>query len=112
MKPFKKTILVDLDGVLNQYTGGYNEDFIPPIREGAYDFLKKLSESYKVIIFTSRDSSKISKWIEENGLKDLISDVTNTKVPSFLMIDDRCLNFRGNYEQTLEDVLNFKPWYR
>ena len=40
----KKTILIDLDGVLNTYTGNFDKDFIPPIKEGAFDFLKNLSE--------------------------------------------------------------------
>ena len=30
-----KTILIDLDGVLNKYNGKYDENFIPEIREGA-----------------------------------------------------------------------------
>lgn len=40
----KKTILIDLDGVLNTYTGNFDKDFIPPIRDGMYEFIKKLSE--------------------------------------------------------------------
>ena len=39
---FKKTILIDLDGVLNTYTGDFDENIIPPIKEGAYEFIKKL----------------------------------------------------------------------
>jgi len=37
---FKKTILVDLDGVLNTYTGKFDENFIPPIKDGAFEFIK------------------------------------------------------------------------
>ena len=44
IKIMKKTILIDLDGVLNTYTGNFDKDFIPPIKEGAFDFLKNLSE--------------------------------------------------------------------
>ena len=37
MKNFtKKTILIDLDGILNTYTGGFNEDFIPPLKDLPY----------------------------------------------------------------------------
>ena len=53
-KQFKKTILVDLDGVLNTYNGNFDENYIPPLREGAYDFLMRLSEKYNILIFTSR----------------------------------------------------------
>jgi len=40
----KYTILIDLDGVLNTYTGGYDEKFIPPLKDGADVFLEKLAE--------------------------------------------------------------------
>ena len=34
-----KIALVDLDGVLNDYTGKYNEQEIPKIKNGAKEFL-------------------------------------------------------------------------
>lgn len=51
---FKKTILFDLDGVLNTYDGKYDKTYIPPIKDGAYQLIKELSENYKIIIFTTR----------------------------------------------------------
>lgn len=36
----KKIVNIDLDGVLNQYSGTFNEQEIPPIKKGAYDFIK------------------------------------------------------------------------
>ncbi len=45
---FKKTILIDLDGVLNTYTGKYDKDNIPPMKDGAYELIKDLSQSYKM----------------------------------------------------------------
>ncbi len=52
---FKKTILIDLDGVLNTYNGEYDENLIPPIKDGAREFLQNLSANYKVNIFTTRN---------------------------------------------------------
>ena len=68
-----KTILLDLDGVLNTYTGGYNEDYIPQIKQGAYEFLESLSKNYKVKIFTSRNLFKVTEWLIENNLKQALS---------------------------------------
>ena len=76
MNKFKKTILFDLDGVLNTYDGKYDENFIPNIKEGAYDLIKELSNNYKIVIFTTRNSLIASKWIVENGL-DLSSGILN-----------------------------------
>ena len=47
-KKFKYTILIDLDGVLNTYSGGFDENYIPPIKEGAKEFIEKLSENFEL----------------------------------------------------------------
>ena len=83
---FKKTILIDLDGVLNIYDGKYDKNYIPPIKDGAKEFLKELSEDYRVVIFTSRNLFLVSKWVIMNSLDEFISDVTNIKEPSYLII--------------------------
>ena len=108
---FKKTILIDLDGVLNTYTGKYDENYIEPIADGAFEFIQNLSRNYKIIIFTSRNLLMASKWIIENGLEKYIENVTNTKEPAYLIIDDRCINFNGDYKDLQEKIENFKVWY-
>lgn len=112
MSNFKKTILVDLDGVLNTYTGTFNEKTIPPIKDGAFEFIKNLSCDYNIKIFTTRNSLLTSEWIINNGLRDFVDDVTNVKEPSFLIIDDRCINFNGNYEEIYKQIKNFNVWYK
>jgi histidinol phosphatase-like enzyme len=109
---FKKTILVDLDGVLNTYTGKYDKDFIPPIKEGALDFIKLLSKDFKLVIFTSRNLLLTSKWLIKNGLENYVENVTNVKEPSYLIIDDRCINYDGNYEELIKKISNFQVWYK
>ena len=95
MKTFKKTILIDLDGVLNTYTGGFDKDFIPPIKEGAKEFLEKLSENFELKLFTTRNKMLASKWLVENDIDKFFVDITNTKDLAWLYIDDRCLKFDG-----------------
>ncbi len=51
----KKMILIDLDGVLNTYTGNFDKDVIPNIKEGAFEFLENLSKTYEVKLFTTRN---------------------------------------------------------
>lgn len=109
---FKKTILIDLDGVLNKYDGKYDENYIPPIKEGAFDFIKKLSEDYKIVIFTARNSLIVSKWVIKNKLDEYVENVTNVKEPAHLIIDDRCINFNGNYKELKDKIENFKVWYK
>ena len=109
---FKKTILIDLDGVLNTYTGNFDENYIPPIKEGALDFIKKLSKEFKIKIFTTRNSLLASEWVIQNGLKEFVDDVTNVKEPSFLLVDDRCITFNGNYKELTKKIKDFKVWYK
>ena len=108
----KKTILIDLDGVLNTYTGMFDESFIPPIKEGAYEFIKELSSQFTIKIFTTRKSLVVSEWLIQNGLNVYIDNVTNVKEPSFLQVDDRCIKFNGNYKDLAEQIKNFKVWYK
>lgn len=109
---YKKTILIDLDGVLNTYTGNFDKDVIPPIKEGAYEFIKDLSMYYNVKIFTTRNRLLASEWIINNGLKEYVDDITNVKDISYLLIDDRCINFNGNFNNLKNQIDNFKPWYK
>lgn len=108
----KKTILIDLDGVLNTYTGNFDKNFIPPIKDGAFDFLSKLSEEYQIKLFTTRNKILASKWVIENKLENFIEDITNIKELSYLYIDDRCINFNGNYSDLANKIKQFNVWYK
>ena len=112
MGKLKKTILIDLDGVLNIYDGKYDETYISPIQEGAYEFVKELAQDYKIIVFSARNSLAVSKWIIKNGLDKFIENVTNIKEPAYLIIDDRCINFNGDYKKLRDKIKNFEVWYK
>ena len=47
---YRKTIAIDLDGVLNEYNGKYDENYIPNIKNGAKEFIIKLSKEYNLIL--------------------------------------------------------------
>ncbi len=108
----KKTILIDLDGVLNEYTGKFDEEIIPPIKRGAKEFLKLLAEQYEIKLFTTRNRLLASKWLIDNDLDEFISDVTNVKEPCWLYIDDRCLTFDGDFSLLIKKINEFKPYYK
>lgn len=108
----KKKILLDLDGVLNTYTGNYNADYIPPIKDGAVEFLQRLSHNFEIKIFTVRNIELAEKWVKENNIQLYISGVTNTKEPAWLIADDRCVCFNGCYDKLLADIADFKVWHK
>ena len=112
MKKFKKILLIDLDGVLNEYQGGFDKNFIPKPKQGAKEFLEKLNENYELKLYTTRNKLLASKWLVENKLDIYFADITNIKELSWLVLDDRCLTFDGDYENSLKQIQNFKPWYK
>ena len=108
----KKTLLIDLDGVLNDYNGNYDKAFIPPVKNGAKEFVSALSKNYNLKLFTCRNKILAAKWLTENGLDGYIADITDVKEPCWLYIDDRCISFKGNFNELADSVKNFKPWYK
>ena len=109
---YRKTLLIDLDCVLNQYTGKYDENIIPLPKIGVSEFLEKLSVDYDLKIFTTRNLLLTSKWLIENKLDKYIKDVTNVKTTAYLHIDDRCVCFCGDYNNTIEQIEKFKVYWK
>ncbi len=109
----KKLICIDLDGVLNTYCGNYEENEIPSLREGAFEFLANLSKEYRIVIFTTRSRNSAKNWLVRNNLMQFITDVTDVK-PRFasIILDDRALNFDGNFNKAYEKILKFKPHWK
>lgn len=109
---FIKKILIDLDGVLNEYgRDGFKENHIPKIKDGAYEFLENLSQNAELYLFTSRNLMLATKWLINNNLDKFFKDVTNIKLPSYLYIDDRTICFKGDYRETLDEIKNFKVYW-
>ena len=106
----KKTIMIDLDGVLDNYEK-YTED-IPSIKKGAKDFIIKLSKDYELILFTTRSPMLATKWLINNDLDKYFKDVTNVKTPAYIYIDDRAIQFNGDYNKTLNEITNFNVHWK
>src|SRR5690606_37793899 len=108
----KKTVCIDLNGVLDQYTGWKGEGHMDPPRPGAERFLAELVEDYRVVILPTQPAERVWEWLREYGLDQYGSDVTNRKPPAVVYVDDRAVTFRGNFEETLREIRRFRPHWK
>lgn len=120
-------IAIDFDGVLHGYSKGYQDGEIydPPV-PGAAEAMKKMKEQgHYLYIFTTRTNKIFKKKgdgkdekYQENQIKEWMAkyDIPYDKIWTFgkpmadLFIDDRAINFAGNWDDTVETVTNFKTW--
>ena len=110
---FTKKILIDLDGVLNEYKKEkFDENYIPEAKVRAYEFLERLSQSAQLYLFTSRNLMLATKWLINNNLDKFFKDVTNIKLASYLYIDDRTICFKGDFNKTLDEIENFRVYWK
>lgn len=110
-----KRLLFDFDGVINSYVSGWTgvDSIIDEPVKGIKEALDILSEDFEIIIYSTRCLSEegikaIRKYMEKYNLKyDGISD---KKVPAYLTIDDRAINFNGNIQEMLFKINTFKHY--
>lgn len=104
----KNTISIDFDGVIHKCSKGFYDGTIydEPI-EGSLEAIKKLSEKYKIVIFTckAKKSRPLIKnktgeelvwdWLDKHGYSEYISEITAEKPRAFIYIDDRGYKFEN-----------------
>jgi hypothetical protein len=108
-----RTICVDLDGVLNTFDEWRGPEFFHPPREGSGEFLAALKEQgFRVVILTCRWHEWVIEWLRRYDLSEFVDEVTDRKPPAHAYIDDRAVCFRGNFQQTLRSIEEFRPFWQ
>lgn len=108
----KYTVAIDLNGVLDQYSGWKGEGHEELPKEGVREFLENLSQKYRVVIHTTQPVPKVWKWLDRHNLSDYVARVTNRKVPAVVYLDDRAIRFDGDFEEVLEEIKHFRPHWK
>lgn len=117
----KKTICIDFDGVIHDYSKGWQGDdvfgsMIPNADLGT-KALKK--QGFTIIIFTTRPKTDaLVKWLKDNKIVyDYINEnpsqpkKSSGKLIADVYLDDRGITFRGTWDEWLiEQIVSFKSW--
>ena len=101
------TICLDFDGVIHTYTGGKGNDpsaMDEPIPGAQSAVLELQRLGYRVVIFTPRHRPSVLDWLEQWGFPFL--EVTIVKPAAKVLLDDRAIQFQGEWSQPVIDSLH------
>lgn len=116
-------IAVDFDGVIAKYDGFCGKRVFGKPIDGVRDGLASLrANGHTILINTTRlEVDEVSKYLDKNKLPyDHINycPLNNerflhpAKQCADIYLDDRAICFKGDWEQTVQDVEDFKPWWK
>ncbi len=111
---YKPILSLDFDGVIHWYRNGWkgltviDDDPVP----GAKEFIEKAQNYFEIVVFSSRSSSRagieaMQTWMKKNDFPKVT--FSKDKPKAFLTIDDRAIQFTGDWLDP-EELLGFKPW--
>lgn len=113
IRPVRRTICLDFDGVVNSYrTGWTGIDSIPdPPIHGTNRAVERLRKEYRVVIHSARCSTQkgreaIEAWLTKHGI--VVDEVCEHKPPALVYIDDRAIRFEGNWADTMTQLSQFR----
>ncbi len=117
-----KTICIDFDGVIADYSEGYQgKDVFGEMIPGADAATQVLKEKgWTIIIYTTRPATAaLKKWLEKNGIQyDHINENPDQpedakpgcKIAADIYLDDRGMRFGGQWsEWLLREIAEFQP---
>jgi hypothetical protein len=129
----KLIICIDFDGVIHDYRRGWQDGSIyGDVVPGFFDWAKEANNYFKLVIYSSRSKTPegiqaMRDWLQAQYRSACYAakswDVTwlnyepfefsAVKPPAFVTIDDRGIQFQGNWsapELSVEAIRAFKPW--
>lgn len=131
MSDFKPTLCIDFDGVIHSYERGWQDGAIYGTpTPGFFAWAMRVKEQFRLVIYSSRSKDteglrKMQEWLgaallewqEDHphglGLSFSDFDFAHEKPAAWLTIDDRAVQFRGDWSasELAPDAMRvFKPW--
>lgn len=107
----RNIVSIDFDGVISVYNGWEGKNHLGKPIDGAKEFIEKLLKAgFTPVVWTTRDQDQIGNWLKTNKFPPI--EVTNLKYPSTIYIDDRCIQFKGDYKDLMNDLKTYDVYWR
>lgn len=115
-----RTICIDIDGTISQYIEWVDAKTFGEVLPHCAETIHHLkADGWFVIIYTTRgDKDEIKIFLDENNIPfDAINENPNQpanakggKPLADVYIDDRAIQFDGDWEGAYQKITGFKPW--
>jgi hypothetical protein len=109
----RRTVCLDFDGVLHSYRSGWCGATVisdPPIH-GTREAVARLREQYCVVVYSTRCHTEegrnaVKNWLQRHDI--VVDDICEHKPPALVYVDDRAIRFRGDWNDTMTEIHNFR----
>jgi hypothetical protein len=109
----RRTVCLDFDGVLHSYKSGWcGAEVIPdPPIHGTREAVERLRQLYRVAVYSARCRTEpgrqaVASWLHKHEI--VVDEVCEHKPPALVYVDDRAIRFRGNWDDLLTEIREFR----
>ncbi|HEY2909382.1 MAG TPA: hypothetical protein VGI99_04005 [Gemmataceae bacterium] len=109
----RRTICLDFDGVMHSYRSGWcGAEVIPdPPIHGTKEAVARLRQQYRIAVLSSRCHTEegrkaVENWLFRHGI--VVDEVCVHKPPAHVYVDDRAVRFRGNWDDLMDEINQFR----
>ncbi len=126
----KPILCLDFDGVIHKYDSPWTdtETISDDVTDGFFEWAEQAAEHFTLVIYSSRSKSEKAiaamqfwmyaqrkKWRAKGGMHTIEAPLSfefaSEKPAAFLTIDDRAIQFDGDWSKlNPENLRAFKPW--
>lgn len=118
-----KTICIDFDGVIADYSKYNGKGFFGNPLPGAVKKIRELKEQgWTIIIYTTRsETHQLKEYLDLHRIlydyinynPENIDQGCNMGKPlATVYLDDRAINFDGDWDKAFNKISDFEVWYR
>jgi hypothetical protein len=109
----RRTVCLDFDGVLHSYRSGWRgaENIPDPPIHGTREAVARLRERYRVVVYSARCATEagrqaVASWLLKHEIA--VDEVCEHKPPALVYVDDRAIPFKGDWDQVLAEIRQFR----